>query len=171
MNIKKLTKVTKAIFDKLMAAIRAEDKASANVTERVKELYSGCKTAEQFRNTRKAVNEAIDALSKDKEEAKRIKARVNAVLVKYILKPLDLVLTERGTQKRKATIAAKKGSASKPQATAKPVSKNQPASAPLHDAGSILSAIRAMMNGMDKATAKAVAVRIQNELATILATK
>ena len=156
---------------KLMTAIRAEDKASVNVTERVKELYAGCKTADQFRKTRKAVNEAIDAQAKDKADATRIKARVNAVLNKYILKPLNLVLTERGTQKRKATIAAKKGNASKPTTTAKPVGKNQPASAPLHDAGSILSAIRAMMNGMDKATAKAVAVRIQNELTTILATK
>ena len=158
-------------ISKLMTAIRAEDKASANVTERVKELYAGCKTADQFRKTRKAVNEAIDAQAKDKADATRIKARVNAVLNKYILKPLDLVLTERGTQKRKATIAAKKGNASKPQATAKPTGKDQPAPAPLHDAGSILSAIRAMMNGMDKATAKAVAVRIQNELTTILATK
>jgi len=158
-------------ISKLMTAIRAEDKASVNVTERVKELYAGCKTADQFRKTRKAVNEAIDAKAKDKDDATRIKARVNAVLNKYILKPLDLVLTERGTQKRKATIAAKKGSASKPTATAKPTGKNQPAPMQLHDAGSILSAIRAMMNGMDKATAKAVAVRIQNELTTILATK
>lgn len=158
-------------ISKLMTAIRAEDKASANVTERVKELYAGCKTAEQFRKTRKAVNEAIDAQAKDKDDATRIKARVNAVLNKYILKPLNLVLTERGTQKRKATIAAKKGNASKPTATAKPTGKNQPASAPLHDAGSILSAIRAMMDGMDRATAKSVALRIQNELATILAAK
>jgi len=158
-------------ISKLMIAIRAEDKASVNVTERVKELYAGCKTADQFRKTRKAVNEAIDAKAKDKDDATRIKARVNAVLNKYILKPLDLVLTERGTQKRKATIAAKKGNASKPTATAKPVGKNQPAPMQLHDAGSILSAIRAMMNGMDKATAKEVAVRIQNQLAAILATK
>lgn len=151
-------------ISKLMTAIRAEDKASANVTERVKELYAGCKTAEQFRKTRKAVNEAIDAQAKDKDDATRIKARVNAVLNKYILKPLNLVLTERGTQKRKATIAAKKGNASKPTATAKPTGKNQPAPMPLHDVGTILTAIRLIGEESDKKSALAKLNRIDNQV-------
>jgi hypothetical protein len=42
---------------------------------------------------------------------------------------------------------------------------------PLHDVGTILTAIRLVLNGMSKADAKAVATRIQNEMTTILATK
>lgn len=68
------------------------------------------------------------------------------------------------TKSGKATKVTKKAAQAAP-------AKDQATPMPLHDVGTILTAIRLVLNGMSKADAKAVATRIQNEMTTILATK
>jgi predicted RNA binding protein with dsRBD fold (UPF0201 family) len=71
------------------------------------------------------------------------------------------------TKAGKATKVTKKAARAARVATA----KDQATPVPLHDVGTILTAIRLVMSGMSKADAQAVSLRIRNEMTTILATK
>jgi hypothetical protein len=161
---------------KLIDAFTASEAAYGKFTAEVKLLYALCKTSEQFIARRKEVNVAIDArfgtTEKCKETAKKIKAKTNTVLNRLL--PDGVSLGKRNGGRKavtpKADTKATKAAQAPAQAPAA-TGKNQPAPMPLHDVGTILTAIRLVLNGMSKADAKAVATRIQNEMTTILATK
>jgi hypothetical protein len=150
---------------KLVTAIRSEGKATGDVTKEVQALYSGCTTAEQFRERRIAVNAAIDAKFSDKETAKGYRNRTNAVLIKYIVKPLGLVLTNRGTKKR--------GKGSKAAETAKvPATKSskvtQPATLQSMTATDMVAAVVAFIGSKPKADAIAIRDRITAAMTTTI---
>jgi hypothetical protein len=157
---------------KLIDAFTAAESAYGKFTAEVKLLYASCKTSAQFIARRKEVNAAIDArfgtTEKCKETAKKIKAKTNTVLNRLL--PDGVSLGKRNGGRKAATPKATKATkATKAAQTVTP--KGQATPMPLHDVGTILTAIRLVLNGMSKADAKAVATRIQNEMTTILATK
>lgn len=168
----------------VISAINAEDKAAGTVTQKVTELYSGCKTANDFRNRRAAIGKAIDESVTDKDTAKKYKARINAVLAKYIL-PKGMVLTERGASKRKETIAKKKGTVSKKDAATQArreamdadskefvaSMKGTQAAAALHDVTSIMAALKSVVEKMNKADCVAVKTRLDNLMTSVIASK
>lgn len=150
---------------KLITAIRAEGKATGAVTKEVQALYDGCVTADQFRARRVEVNSAIDAKFPDKETAKGYKNRTNSVLNKYILKPANLVLTNRGTKSRgKGSKAAK---ASKAAQTAK-ASKAAPATLQSMTTTDIVAAVVAILGSKSKADAIAIRDRITAAMTTTI---
>ena len=156
---------------KLIDAFNAAESAYGKFTAEVKLLYASCKTSAQFIARRKEVNAAIDArfgtTEKCKETAKKIKAKTNTVLNRLLPEGVSLGKRNGG---RKA--AAPKSSAKVSKKAAQTVTpKGQPTPMPMHDVGTILAAIRSVLDGMSKADAKAVSLRIQNEMTTILATK
>lgn len=149
----------------LISAIRSEAKATGTVTDAVKALYDGCTNAAQYIERRKAVNAAIDGKVSDKETAAKYKARTNAVLVKYILKPANLVLTNRGTKSRgKGSKAAK---AAKAVQTAK-ASKAAPATLQSMTATDMVAAIVAFLGSKPKADAIAIRDRITAAMTTTI---
>jgi hypothetical protein len=157
---------------KLIDAFTAAESAYGKFTAEVKLLYASCKTSAQFIARRKEVNAAIDArfgtTDKCKETAKKIKAKTNTVLNRLL--PEGVSLGKRnGGRKASTPKTTKATKATKAAQTVTP--KGQATPMPLHDVGTILTAIRLVLNGMSKADAKAVATRIQNEMTTILATK
>ena len=158
---------------KLIDAFTAAESAYGKFTAEVKLLYASCKTSAQFIARRKEVNAAIDArfgtTKKCKETAKKIKAKTNTVLNRLL--PDGVSLGKRNGGRKAATpkADAKATKATKAVQTAAP--KDQSTPMPMHDVGTILAAIRSVLDGMSKADAKAVATRIQNEMTTILATK
>ena len=152
-------------ISKLVSAIRSEGKATGAVTKEVQALYEGCTTAEQFRARRVEVNSAIDAKFPDKETAKGYRNRTNSVLIKYIVKPLGLVLTNRGTKSRgKGSKAAK---ASKAAQTAKG-SKAAPATLQSMTTTDIVAAVVAILGSKSKADAIAIRDRITAAMTTTI---
>ena len=171
LGVKAMSKKTVNVT-KLIDAFTAAESAYGKFTAEVKALYATCKTSTQFIARRKEVNAAIDArfgtTEKCKEKAKKIKAKTNTVLNRLL--PDGVSLGKRnGGRKASTPKTTKATKATKAAQTASP--KDQATPMPLHDAGSILTAIRLVLDGMNKADAQAVATRIQNELKTILATK
>lgn len=152
-------------ISKLVNAIRTEAKSTGAVTKEVQALYDGCTTADQFRARRVEVNAAIDAKFPDKETAKTYRNRTNSVLVKYILKGMGLVLTNRGTKKRgKGSKAAK---ASKAAQTAK-ASKAEPAILQSMSTTDIVAAVVAILGSKSKADAIAIRDRITAAMTTTI---
>ena len=157
---------------KLIDAFTAAESAYGKFTAEVKLLYALCVTSEQFIARRKEVNAAIDArfgtTEECKETAKKIKAKTNTVMNRLL--PEGVSLGKRnGGRKASTPKTTKATKATKAVQTAAP--KDQSTPMPMHDVGTILAAIRSVLDGMSKADAKAVATRIQNEMTTILATK
>lgn len=149
----------------LISAIRSEAKATGTVTDAVKALYDGCTNAAQYIERRKAVNAAIDGKVSDKATATKYKARTNAVLVKYILKPANLVLTNRGTKSRgKGSKAAK---ATKAAQTAKG-SKAATATLQSMTATDMVAAVVAFLGSKSKADAIAIRDRITAAMTTTI---
>lgn len=150
----------------LISAIRSEAKATGTVTDAVKALYDGCTNAAQFIERRKAVNAAIDGKVSDKATATKYKARTNAVLVKYILKPANLVLTNRGTKSRgKGSKAAK---ATKAAQTAKGSKAAQAATLQSMTATDMVAAVVAFLGSKSKADAIAIRDRITAAMTTTI---
>ena len=150
---------------KLVSAIRSEGKATGAVTKEVQALYEGCTTAEQFRARRVEVNAAIDAKFPDKETAKGYRNRTNSVLIKYVVKPLGLVLTNRGTKSRgKGSKAAKAAKAS----TAKATKAAQTATLQSMTATDMVAAIVAFLGSKPKADAIAIRDRITAAMTTTI---
>jgi len=158
---------------KLIDAFNAAESAYGKFTAEVKLLYASCKTSTQFIARRKEVNAAIDArfgtTEKCKETAKKIKAKTNTVLNRLL--PEGVSLGKRNGGRKAATPKADTKATKTTKAAQTAAPKGQATPMPLHDVGTILTAIRLVLNGMSKADAKAVATRIQNEMTTIIATK
>lgn len=151
---------------KLVSAIRSEGKATGAVTKEVQALYEGCTTAEQFRARRVEVNAAIDAKFPDKETAKGYRNRTNSVLIKYVVKPLGLVLTNRGTKKRgKGSKAAKDSKAAQ---TAKATKAAQTATLQSMTATDMVAAVVAFLGSKPKADAIAIRDRITAAMTTTI---
>lgn len=149
----------------LISAIRSEAKATGTVTDAVKALYDGCTNAAQYIERRKAVNAAIDGKVSDKETATKYKARTNAVLVKYILKPANLVLTNRGTKSRGKGSKASKGAKAAPAKASKAA---QTATLQSMTATDMVAAIVAFLGSKPKADAIAIRDRITAAMATTI---
>ena len=149
----------------LISAIRSEAKATGTVTDAVKALYDGCTNSAQFIERRKAVNSAIDGKVSDKETATKYKARTNAVLVKYILKPANLVLTNRGTKSRGKGSKASKGAKA---STAKASKAAQTATLQSMTATDMVAAIVAFIGSKPKADAIAIRDRITAAMTTTI---
>ena len=152
-------------ISKLVSAIRSEGKATGTVTKEVRALYEGCTTAEQFRARRVEVNAAIDKKFPDKETAKGYRNRTNSVLIKYVVKPLGLVLTNRGTKKRgKGSKAAKAAKAS----TAKASKAAQTATLQSMTSTDMVAAVVAFIGSKPKADAIAIRDRIIAAMTTTI---
>ena len=150
---------------KLIDAFTAAESAYGKFTAEVKLLYASCKTSAQFIARRKEVNAAIDArfgtTEKCKETAKKIKAKTNTVLNRLL--PDGVSLGKRNGGRKAATPKATKATkATKAAQTATP--KNQPTPMPLHDVGTILTAIRLIGEESDKKSALAKLNRIDNQV-------
>jgi hypothetical protein len=152
-------------ISKLVSAIRSEGKATGAVTKEVQALYEGCTTAAQYIERRKAVNAAIDKQFPDKETAKGYKNRTNSVLNKYILKPANLVLTNRGTKSRGKGSKASKGAKA---ATAKPSKAVQPATLQSMTSTDMVAAVVAFIGSKPKADAIAIRDRIIAAMTTTI---
>ncbi len=150
---------------KLVTAIRSEGKATGDVTKEVQALYDGCTNAAQFIERRKAVNAAIDGKVSDKEIATKYKARTNAVLVKYVLKPANLVLTNRGTKSRGKGSKASKGAKA---STAKASKAAQTATLQSMTATDMVAAVVAFIGSKPKADAIAIRDRITAAMTTTI---
>jgi len=149
----------------LISAIRSEAKATGTVTDAVKALYDGCTNAAQYIERRKAVNAAIDGKVSDKATATKYKARTNAVLVKYILKPANLVLTNRGTKSRGKGSKASKGAKA---STAKASKAAQAATLQSMTATDMVAAVVAFLGSKSKADAIAIRDRITAAMTTTI---
>jgi hypothetical protein len=153
---------------KLIDAFTASEAAYGKFTAEVKLLYASCKTSAQFIARRKEVNAAIDArfgtTEKCKETAKKIKAKTNTVLNRLL--PDGVSLGKRnGGRKAAAPKASAKVSQKAAQAPAQVATgKNQPTTVPLHDVGTILTAIRLIGEESDKKSALAKLNRIDNQV-------
>ena len=153
---------------KLIDAFTAAESAYGKFTAEVKLLYASCKTSAQFIARRKEVNAAIDArfgtTEKCKETAKKIKAKTNTVLNRLL--PDGVSLGKRnGGRKAAAPKASAKVSQKAAQAPAQVATgKNKPTTVPLHDVGTILTAIRLIGEESDKKSALAKLNRIDNQV-------
>lgn len=151
---------------KLIDAFTASEAAYGKFTAEVKLLYALCKTSAQFIARRKEVNAAIDArfgtTEECKETAKKIKAKTNTVLNRLL--PDGVSLGKRNGGRKAATpkADAKATKATKAAQTAAP--KGQPTPMPLHDVGTILTAIRLIGEESDKKSALAKLNRIDNQV-------
>jgi predicted house-cleaning NTP pyrophosphatase (Maf/HAM1 superfamily) len=155
------------LFDKHTANAKSGQKLVAEIMEAAK-----VKTTEDADKVYAAYKARVTEKVTDKAEAESIIKIFNSRRHRWMtaqgIKAKAHTGGKAGTTKAgKATKVTKKAARAARAGTA----KDQATPMPLHDVGTILTAIRLVLSGMSKADAKAVATRIQNEMTTILATK
>jgi len=155
------------LFDKHTANAKSGQKLVAEIMEAAK-----VKTTEDADKIYADYKARVSEKVTDKLEAASVIALFNARRHRWMEAQGIKAKAHTGgkagkTKAGKATKVTKKAARAARVAPA----KDQATPMPLHDVGTILTAIRLVLNGMSKADAKAVATRIQNEMTTILATK
>ena len=155
------------LFDKHTANAKTGQKLVDQIMEAAK-----VKTTEDADKVYQAYKARVAEKVTDKIDAASVVAIFNARRHRWMLKQGIEAKAHTGgkagkTKSGKVTRVTKKAARAARVAPA----KDQATPMPLHDVGTILTAIRLVLNGMSKADAKAVATRIQNEMTTILATK
>jgi len=155
------------LFDKHVSNAKTGQKLVNQIMEAAK-----VKTTEDADKVYQDYKARVEAKIKDKAEATSIIKVFNSQRHRWMtaqgIKAKAHTGGKAGTTKAgKATKVTKKAARTARVAPA----KDQATPMPLHDVGTILTAIRLVTDKMSKADAQAVATRIQNELKTILATK
>jgi len=155
------------LFDKHTANAKTGQKLVDQIMEAAK-----VKTTEDADKVYAAYKARVTEKVTDKAEAESIIKIFNSRRHRWMtaqgIKAKAHTGGKAGTTKAgKATKVTKKAARAARVAPA----KDQATPMPLHDVGTILTANRMVMSGMSKADAKAVSLRIQNEMTTILATK
>lgn len=151
----------------VITAFDSVEKSNGSFKASVITLYSGCKTAADYIARRKEVNTKVDSTVKDADKAKRLKASINTVLNRDLLKKANIKLVaRRGGRKAKAKAATKAA-----PATAKASAKATPAAATIQAAtpSDILTVITAWVSGKGRDELKSIRARVDGIFANAIA--